>query len=384
MDMKGYKPRFDLFNEHLQKVVKLCKKYDLEPMLWSDMYFSIGSKNGDYYDKACKIPASVKAKIPKGARLVYWDYYHPNEEFYLDWIKRHRTLGSEPIMASGIWTWHSLWYDRRLTEQNAGACINACEKASVDEIFFTMWGDDGTYCNFDSAMAGTTYVAERMYCHTVSPKRLKQRFGVICGEDYSLTCLASKMNMYVDIHLGSQTLPHSGNPIFWDDPILAIYYRNKTLKAPLFWPKLRRHYKRLIPLLDKKTISEDIHHALILTKIYYHKIDLFIEIEKAYRSRRKPAITAVARKIPAIIELLGEFDGSMRRLWLARNKPQGLEVLQIRIAGQIRRYQELHLRLRELTAGKRTVIEEMEECPGRPLAKVSLRYRDLATSSAII
>ena len=113
MDLHGYKPSFDLFNEHLQKVVKLCKKYGLEPMLWSDMYFCMGSKSGNYYDKACKIPNSVKAKIPKDVRLVYWDYYHPDEAFYLDWIKRHRALGSEPIMASGIWTWHSLWYDRQ-------------------------------------------------------------------------------------------------------------------------------------------------------------------------------------------------------------------------------------------------------------------------------
>jgi hexosaminidase len=383
MDLHGYRPSFDLFNEHLQRVVKLCRKYGVSPLVWSDMYFRIGSKSGDYYDKACRIPKSVKAKIPKDVRLVYWDYYHPDEAFYLDWIKRHRALGSEPAMASGIWTWHSLWYDRRLTEQNTGACIGACKKAGVDEIFFTMWGDDGAYCDFDSAFAGMAYVSELMYSVQVSQKMLARRFAAICGGDYDAVCLASNLNMHEGITLGSVDIGHSSSAFFWDDPLLAIYYCNKALQQPNYWPKLATHYKQLIASLDKRADSEGINHAITLAKILYHKIDICIELETAYRKRNREALRNVSKKIPVIIELLGELDKSFRHLWLKRNKPQGLEVLQIRIAGQARRYQELRQRLQELVAGKIAVIGELEERPTRALAKVSLRYRDTATSSAI-
>jgi hypothetical protein len=388
MDINGYKPSFELFNEHLAKVVKLCKKYGLEPMLWSDMYFCMGSESGTYYDKTCKIPNSVKAKIPKDARLVYWDYYHSDEAFYTDWIKRHRALGSEPVMASGIWTWHSLWYDRRLTEANGGACVRACKKAKLNEIFFTMWGDDGAYCDFDSALAGMSYVSELMYCNNISQKTLARRFSAVCGGDYEMMCLASTMNMYEDITLGGEGLGHSSSAFFWDDPLLSIYYRNKALREPRYWPKMRTHYKKLITAMIKKahknTASQDIDHAILLAKILYQKIDICIELEKAYRNRNATALKSMGKKILVMIELLGELDSSFRNLWLTRNKPQGLEVLQIRIAGLTRRYEELRQRIKELLAGKIAVIDEFEERPTRPLAKIAGRYRDVATSSAIL
>ena len=388
MDVHGYKPSFDLFSEHLAEVVKLCKKYGLEPMLWSDMYFCMGSKSGTYYDPSCKIPNSVKAKIPKDARLVYWDYYHGDEAFYVDWIKRHRALGGEPLMASGIWTWHSLWYDRRLTEANGGACIQACKKTKLHEIFFTLWGDDGAYCNVDSAMAGMAYVSEQMYCDKISQKTLARRFSAVCGGDYEAVCIASTMNMYEDITLGDTGLDHSSSAFFWDDPLLSIYYHNRALQQPRHWPKMRAHYKKLITAMTKKahknSASEDINHAILLAKVLYQKIDICLEFEKAYRNRNAAALKAMGKKILAIIELLDDVDASFRQLWLTRNKPQGLEVLQIRIAGLMRRYEELRQRIKELLAGKIAVIDELEEKPTRPLAKVSGRYRDVATSSAIL
>ncbi|MFH1571832.1 MAG: beta-N-acetylhexosaminidase, partial [Gemmatimonadota bacterium] len=143
LDRNGYRDGFELFNQHLAKVVQLCRKHGYEPMIWSDMYFRLGSKNGDYYDQQTKIPPSVVKKIPKAAELVYWDYYHADAAFYLDWIERHRQLGKDPIMGSGIWTWSRYWYDRHITERTAGPCIDACRQAEVKEVFFTQWGDNG-------------------------------------------------------------------------------------------------------------------------------------------------------------------------------------------------------------------------------------------------
>lgn len=32
----GYRDRFEIFNEHITRVVDICKKYDFHPMMWSD------------------------------------------------------------------------------------------------------------------------------------------------------------------------------------------------------------------------------------------------------------------------------------------------------------------------------------------------------------
>jgi hexosaminidase len=90
MDLFGYRRGFDIFNEHLGKVVEICQSRGLSPMIWSDMYFRMGSKRGDYYDMDSQVPSEVAAAIPQEAQLVYWDYYHTTEAFYREWIRRHR------------------------------------------------------------------------------------------------------------------------------------------------------------------------------------------------------------------------------------------------------------------------------------------------------
>jgi hexosaminidase len=159
-DLYGYRRGFEVFNEHLARVVDLCRAEGLEPMIWSDMYFRMGSKTGDYYDVESEIPAGVAAAIPKAAQLVYWDYYHTDEGFYREWIKRHRALGFEPMMASGVWTWGRFVYSHVYTLETAIPCVRACLKEGLREIFFTMWKDDGAAVDFDSALAGVLYVAE--------------------------------------------------------------------------------------------------------------------------------------------------------------------------------------------------------------------------------
>jgi len=126
-DLHGERRPFDILNEHLARVRDLCAKRGLKPMIWSDMYFRLGSKTEEYYDKACVIPADVVANIPKDVQLVYWDYYHLDPDFYRDWIERHRALGSEPVMAGGVWTWNHLWAALPFSFTAVEACMRACK-----------------------------------------------------------------------------------------------------------------------------------------------------------------------------------------------------------------------------------------------------------------
>ena len=163
MDKYGYERGFDIFNRHLSKVNGMCADYGFKAMIWSDMYFRMGCESGEYYDKSTVIPEDVKAKIPSDVELVYWDYYHSDKEFYVDWINRHRDLGFEPPLGSGVWTWSRLWYDHQQTIATVRPCIEACIETNLDELFFTLWGDDGACCEFDSSLAGLCWAAELSY-----------------------------------------------------------------------------------------------------------------------------------------------------------------------------------------------------------------------------
>lgn len=180
LDKFGYESGFELFNRHLGKVNELCKKAGLAPMIWSDMYFRLSNADQNYYDLEHPIPDSVQKKIPQNVQLVYWDYYHEDAAMYEAMIRRHRDIGFEPVMGSGIWTWTRLWYDHAKTEKTAVPCIQACRKQKVSELFFTMWATTAPTATTTrrwpgSSIAPTSPTASRRTIPTSSPRSGSRR-----------------------------------------------------------------------------------------------------------------------------------------------------------------------------------------------------------------
>lgn len=376
MDRHGYENGFDIFNRHLAKVVGLCDKHDLKPMIWSDMYFRLGSKTNHYYDKKTVIPNSVKAKIPAGAELVYWDYYHFNESFYKEWIQRHRDLGKEPLMASGAWTWSTLWHRKENTYGAGGACLRASKKAGLKEFLVTLWGDDGGYCEFDSALAGLTWLAELAYGNSTDPKLLQQRYAGICHSDYAV------------IHAPTEDL-FSECALLWDDPILGIHFHNQQLREKNSWSQRSEKFAKLLATFHKSrlktTSGGDIGYGIALAEFLKAKIDLALKLKSAYAQRNTRQLKSVVQDAKAVMKLLDKLDAAFCKQWLRRNKPFGLEVMQIRFAGQQRRYQELVDRIGQLLKGEIGQIDEMENRPKELLENVyrSSGYKQLAVGTTI-
>jgi len=87
----------------------------------------------------------------------------------------------------------------------------------------------------------------------------------------------------------------------------------------------------------------------------------------------------VADAIAPMQALLRELAESFRRLWLKGRKPEGLEVVQIRLAGLDARYAELQRRLGELADQPDQWLGELDEpVPGR---HGYAQYHRLATAS---
>lgn len=358
LDRNGYRHGFKLFNEHLSKVAALCRKHGLKPMIWSDMYFRLGSKTNDYYDTGAVIPPRVARQIPRDVDLVYWDYYHDTKEFYLDWIARHRKLGKEPLMGSGIWTWNLHWHHRRLTESFAGACVRACYEAKLKEVIFTMWGDNGAFCDHDSAFAGMAYCADLAYGATTPlPASLEKRFAAACGGSFAAHQLAS------DLYGAVENLW----PVLWDDPCSETGFRTWAKDDPRRMAQAARHYARLAsklqPLSGDRACG-DIGYAWNVARLLAERYGLCADLVAAYRRRNWTRLRATRRRIPGVLRALQGVETSFRGMWLRHNKPEGLGVIQGRFGALAARYRELDLSLAELIAGKRPTLAELETpCP---------------------
>jgi hypothetical protein len=391
LDRNGQKPGFEILTQHLQQVSRICEQRGLRPMIWSDMYFKFGERAHMDYDPSSSMPDEVKAAIPEQLDLVYWDYYHDDQQFYADMIQRHRDLGREPIMGSGVWTWMRLWHGRLDTERNAGACIRACRETGLKEIFFTMWADDGGYCEFDSALAGLAFTAALAYQEQEAS--LQARFQAVCGMDYDLAQLPAALEDWSFDGALSDPDPHRpACMILWDDPLLGIHWLSVKARRPDYWKKALTHYRRVArKVKPHREITEpvDLGHGFALAQFLAAKIAFRQRLEEAYQSRDAAALKGAARSARSLARLANQLEATFRRQWLRRNKPFGLEVMQIRFAGLRQRFLEAAQRIEGLAAGEIESIPELEEglaFSGEELQRLWVwgRYRNLATSSSIL
>ncbi len=368
LDHHGYESAFSLFNRHLSRVSALCEKYGFHPIIWSDMYFRLGNKNQTYYDLNTNIPQEVRDRIPKSVQLCYWDYYNTDAEFYEKFIGLHRELGFNPIMGSGVWTWSRFWYDHRITCRSVIPCLQGCRKTQLRELFFTMWGDNGGYCVYDSALAGLEFASGLAFGHTPEETAFySRRFRALCGEDFELFTSLGEIALYDREAKQEMKTEH----LLWDDPLLginSISFRSLGSDVPSAY---RKRLETLSAKLEntKRSPSLDVVSALI--RFLLLRLSFDEELLAAWKLGDRSRLQALAdREIPNLTAVLDEFSEAFRTDWLSSAKPFGLEVIQRRNAGLRARFLELQRRLREGGAipeldARLHALELGEEAPAR-------------------
>ncbi len=384
MDLFGYQRGFDIFNQHLGKVVELCKAAGLQPMIWSDMYFRMGSHTGGYYDMSSQVPADVAAAIPSEAQLVYWDYYHTDEAFYREWIRRHRAMGFEPIMGSGVWSWGRFVYSHIYTWQTAQPCVRACLQEGLKEIFFTMWKDDGAEVDFDSTWPGVFYAADLAYNGGEVSPHWQTRFEGVCRANLEANLAVTKIDA---AHCYGDEV--NTRMLLWDDPLLGLYRR--ALLAREGWKDFdpATYYAHLAgELTALRSLDSggagNLAFAAQLAETLSLKARVYDQLTRAYAAGDKAALADLGeRAIPALIAAVKLLWELHRQVWMAQNKPWGFEVQCVRYGGLLLRLEESAMRVRQYLNGEIAGIDELD-VPVEPLPEHFGRYRSVATTSSIL
>ncbi len=382
----GDRSPFKILNRHLTCVRDICRRLGLRPMIWSDMYFRLGSKTNNYYDPESVIPPGVAAAIPRDIQLVYWDYYHHTPDFYSEWIQRHRALGSEPVVASGAWAWDRFWTQLPHTLSNVTACMRACKRKGVRETFLTIWGDDGTECDYYSALAGAQYFAEHGYREKIDDQLLRANFRGSCDAGFDDWVRASELDC-VPCLTGRQRITNVSKWLLWDDPLLAV------MSPQLDRVSLRRHYTALAKALetaaDQSTAAARLRFPAALARVLSRKCDLHRELTAVYARRDRAKLKRfVERELPALSRAVTELWRTHRAMWFATYKPFGWEVLEARYGRLLARLDTTALRVRDFLGDRIAVIPELEarrhKLYDQPASNLpSERHARVATPSAL-
>jgi hypothetical protein len=264
-----------------------------------------------------------------------------------------------------------VWYDPFITERMVAPCVSACIKEGVEEVFFTLWGDDGAYCEFDSAFAGIAFAAARALGE--DDQSLRARHEAVCGIAYDEVMLASQLDMLPSTRIPAPPLvqiDHSWvQRLLWDDPVMGLYWPRVKSRHPDFWEQALRHYRRLARKLSRcraKTEPVDMAHAWRLARYLAAKIELRLALDEAYPSRDRAKLVALAARATRMARMTEQLLESFRRQWLRRNRSQGFEHMETRLGGLRQRYVSLALALRGLVSGASQSIPELDEISSGP------------------
>ena len=357
----GERRTFDIMNEHLSRIHKICNRLDLKPIIWSDMYFRIGSKTNDYYDLGAKIPQDVADNIPENVELVYWDYFHQDYDFYAKFIDAHRKLGKEPIVAPGACNWNHFWAYLPFAYSTLKICMAACRDKKVRQAFITAWGDDGMENDVFSILPAVQFFAESAFSDKVDSKTLADNFRGSCQNDISSYELASRLDRPESAKSLAST-KGAGNPakwLLWDDPLIGLCEPQQNGLS------FRKDYAKLTVELRKaiagdsslKRLSFPAQIATVLTI----KCDCRKNLVTAYKKQDKKELKRLLKKeVRPLLKETKKLWLIHRQMWLENYKPFGLEVLEIRYGGLILRLQELIIRIEEYLSGKVIDIPEFE------------------------
>ncbi|MCC3356353.1 beta-N-acetylhexosaminidase [Bacillus sp. REN16] len=359
LDKNGYEERFEIMNKHLKKVVEITGELGLKSMIWSDMYFRLGSKYGGYYDLEAKIPQDVIESIPN-TQLVYWDYYHSEEEFYQTFIQKHKELGSDPIFAGGVWTWNGISPNYGKAIATTEAALNVCKKEGVKEVFATMWGDNGAETPLATSLPILQLFAEHSYHKTVTEQEVAERFYFCTGGTYSDFMV---LNLFDETPGVSKNNLHESNPskiLLWQDVLIGLYDRN------IHGLPMNQHYGKLIPRLEEarknnQEWKEMFEFYLQLSRVLSVKSEIGIQLKAAYDSVDKKKMELIHERLASLIESTQELRIKHRHLWFSMNKPFGWEVIELRYGGLLARIETAQFRIKEWLKGNISRIEELEE-----------------------
>ncbi|HEX4083303.1 MAG TPA: hypothetical protein VHY22_00220 [Chthoniobacteraceae bacterium] len=346
----GARTPFEILASHLVKVAASCERLGLEPMIWSDMYFRLGSKANQYYDRASSIPQDIADAIPHNVKLVYWDYYHLEESFYEEWIRRHRAFGQEPVFAAGIWSWSRFWTALPHTFATLDAGMRAACRAEVREAFVTIWGDDGMECDLLSILPGVARFADLAYGQGDSNSAGVSLRGAadICLDDW---LQGSRLDWLPGSGEHRCTSGNYSKWLLWTDPILDFLGEHIPPDAMGYYEDLAG---RLAPVANGEASSHRLAFPALVAETIAAKLLLRQQLAEAYSSRdQSQVLHLLDTTLPQFRAKLRNLWNYHHKLWRELYKPFGWEVIE-------RRYGALLARTETL----RTLLERMRDEPG--------------------
>jgi len=356
----GFQNRSLLMCQHLERVLDIADKYGFHCQMWSDMFFKLMSADGQY-DRDVEIPEKTRVyleRLKDRVTLVYWDYYQDSEEKYNRNFQNHHKISQDIAFAGGAWKWIGFTPHNHFSRLVAIEANKACRQNHVKEVIVTGWGDNGGETSQFSILPALQIWAELAYRNDLD--KLAEHFLVSTG-------LAFDDFMKVDL---ANLLPGLPENLSGINPNRYILYQD--ILCPLLERHIRpeedsQHFEAAAQSLQEVCLKAGEYSYLFETQAQLNallalKIAVTSGIQEAYRAGDKDRLAELAENdLPLLYQKVEDFAEQFSRQWQLENKIFGLDTIDIRFGGLLKRIKRAQERLQQYTTGQLDSVEELEQ-----------------------
>lgn len=361
LDKHGYQDRFGLMLGHLNKVMEIARKYDYKPMMWSDMFFRLGS-GGEYDETNWEMRDDIVAAIPEDISLIYWDYYSEDKETYDKMISKHKEMSDNIVFAGGAWKWSGFTPANLFSHKIAKSAHASCVENNIKNVIMTVWGDNGAEASSFSILPTLQLWAELCYNNNSEESHLEARFKTCTRGDY-------QDFLKLDMPILTPNNPAPGkcgaNPskyILYQDILTGLLDKHIDKAAyTLHFQKCSRELEEIIKNKPSKW-NYIFETQKALCDVLAIKSHVGINIRAAYKGGNKERLETYANVfLPELRQAVETFITIYRTQWMKENKAFGLDVFDLRIGGLLQRIKTAQLLIIQYLSGEIDCIEELEE-----------------------
>ena len=331
---EGYTKKPELMTMHLALVGKLCEKYGLQPLIWSDMFFRPHTLGNGYYSTDVEVPKEVIDGVPGNFTLVYWDYYNSDMKptgaaLFEHMLAEHKRFHNPIAFAGGIWKWIGYAPNNTASLKIARYHADNCVMEGIKDVTVTAWGDDGAEASHFSALPAMLVYAEKLNRCTTEAIDIAPIFAEMFGIELETYLLLDIPN---DIPDGKGIQNSAGcNPSKWllyGDPLCgrADRWINRSYKA--FYEECQ---EKLAPHQDHPTFGYLFKTLTYLCAVLKNKATLSLQLRDAYLAGDNSALAQVIAVVPELVKDLDAFIAALREQWYLENRLFGFETLEMRL-----------------------------------------------------
>lgn len=357
--INGIRSQKDIMTEHLQRVLDICVRNELHPMMWSDMF----TRNPE--GSAGTLPDDIRENVG----LIHWDYVTSSTEAAAEMLEKHQKMVKNVIFAGGAWKWEGYAPFISYSFQTSMKALEAVKRCGIDEVILTAWSDSGGEASLFSVLPVFQLYAETCYNGRNDMEHLSSRLSA-CADAYLDDFISLEIaNLPVEGETGGGFEMNPLRYLIFQDILCGLYDRHVIVD------QFSDHYAKLVKLyhfaaLRNPKWSYIFETMMTIADLLNYKCDIGIRLKKAYDDRNHAALESILGELGTIRDKCSCFHQAVRKQWLTENKGFGLDVQDIRIGGLSARTDTAALRIRDLLEGRINRIDELEEerlyADGRP------------------